>query len=288
MSLQLGPTKVLLISVNYNAPEATLSFLDSLDRTGKLSQVRVIIVDSASRSESLATLQASMVGRVNCELLELGENLGYFGGARCGLDHFIKVRGALPDWVIVCNNDVLIEDHDFFSRLFSHDPLAMGMIAPRIRTSQGTDQNPFMRHRPGFCRRASMRFYSYHYRLAVFWDWLSREKQSLLSLLKVARNGGTDGSRTSSEEIYAPHGSFLIFSRKYFESGGYLDSKLFLYGEEIASAEICRSLNLTVLYVPALEVIHHEHASTEGRMSRRSYEHHRSTVAYLMSKYLSK
>src|SRR5437667_10785520 len=99
MFVPLAPTKTVLITVNHNAPEATLRFVDSLDRTGNLSQMSVIIADSASTTESLALLRASVAGRINCELLELGENRGYFGAARFALDGYLANGGRVPDWV---------------------------------------------------------------------------------------------------------------------------------------------------------------------------------------------
>src|SRR5882762_7093902 len=90
-----------------------------------------------------------------------------------------------------------------------------------------------------------------------------------------------------SETIYAAHGSFFIFSRRYFEAGGFLDGNLFLYGEEISVAEICRSLRLPVVYEPSLCVLHNEHQSTGKRISRFSYECQKNALRYVTSRYLS-
>lgn len=281
--------KVLLITVNYKSAVSTVEFLSSLRCTHGFSEIEVVILDNSPREEHLPSLRQAIAQLQNVELLESSTNRGYFGGARFALEHYLASGHCLPDWVIVCNHDVLIEDRDFFLRLLAHNPLDVGMIAPRIRTSPANvDQNPFMRRRPGFWRRASMRFYSHNYRLGVIWDWFSRQKLSLLSILKIAKTGAVADGQTPGVTIYAGHGAFLIFSRRYFESGGYLDSNLFLYGEEIASAEICSALGLRVLYDPALQVIHREHASTGKRMDRRSYEDHRRAVEYLMSRYLAR
>src|SRR5205823_702439 len=89
------------------------------------------------------------------------------------------------------------------------------------------------------------------------------------------------------ESIYAPYGAFFIFSRKYFDAGGYLDENLFLYGEEISVGEICRSLQLPVIYEPSLCVLHNEHQSTGKRINRFSYECQKAALQYVMSRYLS-
>jgi GT2 family glycosyltransferase len=93
---------------------------------------------------------------------------------------------------------------------------------------------------------------------------------------------------TKSEAIYAAHGSFFIFSRRYFEGGGFLDGNLFLYGEEISVAEICRSLGLPVVYEPSLCVLHKEHQSTGKALNRFTYECQKRAMHYVTSRYLSR
>ena len=66
------------------------------------------------------------------------------------------------------------------------------------------------------------------------------------------------------ERIYAPHGSFMIFPKYFFESGCNLDHKSFLYGEELFVGERCRLNGIEVVYDPDLEVLHKEHAVTSA------------------------
>ena len=63
--------------------------------------------------------------------------------------------------------------------------------------------------------------------------------------------------------IYAPHGSFIIFSKYYFNNSGYLDQNLTMYGEEFTTAEIAKSLEMSIYYEPDLEVTHVEHSSNK-------------------------
>src|SRR6185437_3069774 len=101
-----------------------------------------------------------------------------------------------------------------------------------------------------------------------FWDWLWRRKSALKSWFAARLSKSTSDTNGKREFIYAPHGSLIIFSRRFFEAGGYLDKDLFLYGEEISVAEMCRSLSLPVLYEPRLRVVHNEHQSTGKALSR--------------------
>lgn len=279
--------KATIVTVNYKSAFSMLGFLGSLSHTKAFSEITIVIADNSSGEEDLSSLRQAISQLSNVELLASAVNRGYFGGARFALEHYLAQGRELPDWVIVCNHDVLIEDPDFFSKLFLQDPMATGVIAPRIQIlPKGLDQNPFMRYRPGKVRWNVLRLAYSSYGLALIWDWISRKKKALRSSDWMPRSAGKPSEKVQSEPIYAAHGSFFIFSRRYFEKGGYLDGNLFLYGEEISVAEICRSLDLPIVYEPSLRVLHDEHRSTGRTISRFSYECQKKALRYITTYYL--
>lgn len=282
-------SKAFVIIVTYRSAESALAFLASLEQTNAFSEIEVVIVDNSPGGEPLSSMRPVISKYANAVLLESPTNRGYFGGARFAFDHYLEKGNALPDWVIVCNHDVVIEDKDFFTNLFHEDPKTVGVIAPRIQALPGNiDRNPFMRHRPGTVRRAQLRLISSNYSVAVVWDWLWRRKAALRSWLAARRREAPPSSSARRESIYAAHGSFFIFSRRYFEAGGFLDANLFLYGEEISVAEICRSLGLQVVYEPSLCVLHKEHQSTGKVLNRFTYECQKKALRYITSRYFSR
>jgi GT2 family glycosyltransferase len=236
--------KVLLITVNYRSADTTLLLLDSLFELKRFAELQVVIVDNGSEDGSVARILHKIRQHENVSVLRSPINRGYFGGAKWALDTYSAERGGFPDWVIVSNNDILIDDSEFLERLFSRDPAAVGVIAPQIRSLQSQrDQNPFMEKRLGRWRLLAIRFWGSTYYVA----WLHDLIYGLLNLLRarvagLRRTTVGAGARIAGRRIYAPHGAFMIFSRKYFESGGYIDDGFFLYGEEITVAEICRRL----------------------------------------------
>ena len=280
--------KALFVSVHYGNPQPTVDLLRCLSHMHGRGDVQVLIVSNKSADGSRTGLHEAISGLADIELLELTVNAGYFGAAQAGLNRLLERQAVLPDWIIVCNHDVLIEDRDFFLRLFAQDPSTVGVIAPRIQSLPGrVDQNPFMRRRPGRLRWTSLRLCFSSYRVAAIWDWLSRKRLALQSY-RAAHSRQPVGSRNARRErIYAPHGSFFIFSRRYFEAGGFLDQNLFLYGEEMLVAETCRSLGLPVIYEPSLCVFHNEHTSIGRRISRFSYECQKKALQYVRSRYFS-
>jgi GT2 family glycosyltransferase len=276
--------RLLLISVNYRSAESCISLVESILKAEQCSQIAVRIVDNCSGDDSVRTLQGAFLSFPNAELFVSQSNLGYFGGANFALHRYLEKNRECPDWVIVCNHDVRIEDLAFFAKLLARDGAAVGMIAPSIKAiPRGTEQNPFMRHRPGRWSWSKVRLVSSNYKIAFVWDWLWRQKSRLKSWFAVRRGAPQHSKRR--ESVYAPHGSFLIFSRRFFECGGFLDGNLFLYGEEISVAEICRELRLPVVFDPSLQVLHAEHHSTGTALSRFTFECQRNSVRYLTSRY---
>lgn len=269
----------LLLTVNYKSEQSTLELLSSLERLNRFESLDVVIVDNRSGEENISRLRHAVAPHSNVELLVSENNRGYFGAARFGLDHFLAQGHELPEWIIVCNHDVLIPDPDFLIRLRSQDWQQPGVVAPKIQIAEtGLDQNPFMKRRPSWLRRLELRVAYSNYGLAMVWDWLSRTKR------RFRRRSLQESTLTA---IYAAHGSFIIFSRRFFEAGGYLDNELFLYGEEIAVAETCRSLALPIIFASDLCILHDEHTSTGRLISRFSYECQKKSLQHLRVTYFA-
>lgn len=278
--------KMLIIVVHYKSSGSLAKLISSLDWLKESLEVHLAVVDNSSGEEELKPIRQLIDDFPNASLLELPVNRGYFGAASHAFDHYLAQGRSAPDWVIVCNHDVLVEDRGFADKLLHEDCERIGVIAPSIRVLPGErEQNPFMRRRPGRLRCAQIRLISSNYTLSLLWDWLWRRKAALRHRVGPEHSLAT-GDR-GRETVYAAHGSFVVFSRRYFEAGGFLDPNLFLYGEEISVAEICRSLNLSIVYEPKLRVLHNEHRSTGGRMSRFTFECQKKAVRYLATRYLS-
>src|SRR3954464_8197120 len=141
--------KALLITVNYKGEQSTLELLASLSRLNGFSSLDVVVVDNGSGEENLSQIRAAIADLPNVQLLVSPTNRGYFGAAKLACDHYLGQGRELPDWTIVCNHDVVIDDPDFLLKLSSHDWQSAGVLAPRIRLAEtGADQNPFMLNPP--------------------------------------------------------------------------------------------------------------------------------------------
>jgi GT2 family glycosyltransferase len=267
---------VLLICVKYGSDTETAQYLESLRKLHGKMNLHVFVVDNNAGAELPEPLSGRNVTRVRSE-----ENLGYFGGARSGLSLYLRDH-PLPDWVIVSNVDLVIEDSQFLDKLAAMgDRPRLGVVAPSIRSDlTGRHQNPFIRRRP-----SAARMHAYKW---LFRSWLVLNIYELASaafhkLRNAARRwlGAPGGVREAQGgTIYAPHGSFVIFSSEYFRKGGDLNFPCFLFGEEVHIAETLRRIGLDALYEPSLEVVHQEHNSTKLLRSRKIARAVASSAAY--------
>jgi len=247
----------LIICVDFRSENSTRCLIgDLLCQEGAC--LRVVIVDNGwtdqVNSRSLQAL-ASEDWRVN--LVEPRANLGYFGGADHALTEYLKLN-ALPEWVAVSNPDITFPSRAFFKRLliwYAASPPSI--VAPTIRSAlSGTDQNPYLRRRPS---RARMHFYKWVFRFSLpgrGYQRLSLAKLRLQHAIEARRPQGI--RNLAPERIYAPHGSFMLFHRSYFEAGGTLRHGTFLFGEEIFVAETARQLGLAIVHDPRLVVDHRQ------------------------------
>jgi GT2 family glycosyltransferase len=275
--------KVLIITVNHKGAPSTLKFIESVKKLEARNEAYVMIVDNASADGSVRLIRQAIEGLDNVELMESPVNAGYFGGANWALLQY-AARRERPDWVIVCNNDVSFDDSFFLVKLLQRDPEEAGMLAPAIVAElTGLDCNPFLRARPTRWQIQRYRFWLSHYYLMAF-------KQNFAPLARVVRHKlnwlrkkNVSGGRAA---IYAAHGAFMVFSRRFFDQGGFIDDGFFLYAEEFCAAEICCRLRLPVVHDPDLKVSHQGHQTVGRYLSRRVFRYQQDGFGYALKRYL--
>ncbi|HEU4654944.1 MAG TPA: hypothetical protein VFS47_13225 [Steroidobacteraceae bacterium] len=204
-------------------------------------------------------------------------NLGYFGGARHGLAKHRRTHGT-PDWLVVCNVDLTFDTRALIQRLAGIQDANIGVIAPQIiSTASGRQLNPYMTRRP---TRLRMHVYKW-----LFQSYIGLSMYSVASEWLLKRRSSVRSDHKIPRRIYAAHGAFMIFSKRYFTCGATLEHPPFLFGEEISVAEQARNAGLSVIYDPQIRVEHEEHVSISTLPSRRVQAFHAEAAAFIAEKY---
>lgn len=273
-------SNVLIITVNFRRADCTAEFLKSASQMEDFARCHLIVVDNDSGDNSVGCLGRASADFDNVEILASTKNRGYFGGAKWGLDHYLATH-CLPDWAIVCNNDITFDQPSFLKTLRAHDPRTEGVVAPSVVSRlTGFDSNPMIRTRPSAARLLRYRMLLSSYYMAWLAQWSAPVVRKIRRRLRRKTVRSQVGAR-----MYAPHGAIFIFSRTFFERGGFLDDGCFLYAEEFSVAETCLRLGLPIIHDPKLTVVHNDNQTTGRSLTRAGYLHQKEGLRYTLEKY---
>lgn len=205
-----------------------------------------------------------------------GTNRGYLGGAALAFDHWAATHGHAPDWFVLFNPDAEPRADALLALAGVAIADDVAIVAPGVLLGGVTPQNPFMATRPS---RARMRMYTIAFRSAL----LTRILDVMLDLKR--RQARLATAVRAPQSIYAAHGSAVFIRSAFFERGGTLAYRGFMFGEEIHLAEQVRRLGMTVLFVPAVEVVHDGGSTTRRVDSTSRREWHRDSADILWEDY---
>ena len=217
--------KYLLIAVTYHSDEALQTFMESVRCAAERVKGQL---------------------QVDIEVADNGEeNLGYLGGASAVYN--TQTNGY--DFVSISNVDLKMAE-DFFEKLLAIDTTDIGWIAPDIYTDKiDRHENPYMLSRP--TRR---NFFIWN--MIYSNTWIYRMYHALY-LLKNKKS-----KLYPACNIYAGHGSFMLFTKTFVNKNAELHFPGFMYGEEIYMAELVRKAQLKVSYCPTLHIANTGNIST--------------------------
>ncbi len=226
--------KLAIILVNYNGKlyneaciESILGGKDSWDK-------KIIVVDNASKDDSMQILREQYVTDSRIELLYLEDNYGFSYANNVGIKKAVT-EGA--DYVLLLNNDTEIAP-DMLARLEECAARHPGsMIAPKI-------------------------YYSDH--REVIWS----AGGEVSPIIRKARHIGLDqadqGQFEEETEIGFATGCALLIPASVIEKAGVLDERFFLYYEDTEYSFRLQKLGISIYYCPRAVMYHKVGASSKG------------------------
>jgi GT2 family glycosyltransferase len=282
-----------MVAVNYNTTQHSLALARRFDELPDLqARAMLMLVDNSVGGHAGELGRALREAGSGATCISPGSNLGYFGGARFGLEA-ARSRGLLFRWLVVSNVDLQFDPEEVVGRLAALDAAQIGVVAPNITSSlTGKRLNPYMRHRPMALRMHAYKWIYRFYPSMRAYEWLSMVRGQLHAAGVGRRHRPTVLSSGASETevlvpIYAGHGSMLAFSQEYFRRGGSLGHAPFLFGEEISVAEAALRSGLSVVWHPGIAVEHAEHVSVGKLPGHRMHGFLREATAYCADTYFS-
>ena len=261
--------KIAIYCVNYNSYDSLHQYLLSIDKALEAAtspiELKVIVADNTAPARPVRYTPEHFTLNV----LITGGNKGYFGAVRIAMQ---QINPADFDYSIISNVDVLL-GVSFFTKLTNYQADAKtGWIAPQIYSSlEQRDRNPKILRR--YAKR-KLQVLKMKFRFPLL-NWVYNNTLYKSKKLVSHERG----------EIYAGHGSFIILTKRYFETGAVVDYPVFLFCEEIYLGEQCQQHGLKVMYEPDIRVTDAEHAST-STFRRSSYcRYNYDAISYILRTY---
>lgn len=257
--------KVAFVILNYNNYQDTIALVRSVNSQVWSSVTKVYVVDNNSINDSLQKLYELAI-EIDFKLIESKKNLGFARGNNLG------ISSAIDDgfgFVVCANSDTILEKDSFFlDTLFKvfEEKEKVAIIAPNIINQEGSFQNPFKIKRFSIIEIIKFKLFYitnlyklyYFLRVNIFYRIITYfAKKRKLSLLEISKSNST------SQYIYAPHGSFIIFTPLFFKYYKGLDNNTFLFCEEYILAEMLHKKGLKCWFETNLKVVHNESKSID-------------------------
>jgi len=247
--------KIIQVLVCYFNEEEIVDFAMKIFEQD-IAPNKVVIVDNGSRKKDLlSTIQKKYPERIL--LKNPGKNLGYWGA----FEMAIKEKEEY-DYYILSNSDISFLDIDFYKNICKCQLTSkkrIGIIAPTILSKDlKHNLNPFLFNRSSVRKIKILKMIYKNELFAIIYNLLHYIKNYFSIKKEIINIDSTSGRQN---DIYAPHGSFMIFTRQFINKNTF-NYKAFLFGEEIYVGEVCKKLNLKVRYYPNLKLIHNEHTTT--------------------------
>lgn len=264
MSVELK-SKFGFVILHYMATEMTIEAVDQLLKNFSDFNIEIVIVDNASPNQSGVYLKKHYSAIENVSVLLNKTNLGFANGNNVGADYLERTYS--PDFMIVLNNDVLIEQSNFLVNIvnidsaYHFDVLGPDIYNPITRRHQSPLRTSILTSKDFKMQQALLKkqerlfeFYYYrHLTLGKVRDAVTHQKSVVPAEVSWKR----------IHENVPLHGACYIFSRHYLDSQPSIFSpKTFLYYEEEILFAICQQEGLKILYDPEVQVCHLEDVAT--------------------------
>lgn len=248
---------VSIITINYNAIDATLDLLDSLTMISYPS-LEIIVIDNASK-ESPKDILFKKYPEVKLILSDV--NLGFAGGNNLG------INAAKGEYLLFINNDAVLTEGCIENLLFTFEERPdAGIVSPKFH---------FFNY-PGIIEYAG---YS--------------EMNSFTGRNKTIGSGLKDeGQYEELKETHYCHGGGMMVPKKIVELVGPIPEEYFLYYEEFDWCVKIKKAGFKVYYQPKALVRHKVSISIGKDSTLKTYyltrnrilfmRRNKSVVAYLI------
>lgn len=265
-------SRIGFVILHYLSEKMTIECVDNIVNKFDMNLCHIVVVDNASPNGSGAKLREKYKNTGYCTVILNNENVGFSKGNNIGYRYIKDI--FKPKFIVVLNNDVLIEDKAFIKKLeLIYEETEYYVLGPDILACKtGVHQNPM--RSVGYTKEEIAKIINVRkrwltiYPLHFIFDYLNVRCRKIISkLIRKKRKSPKEINTLAIEKrIENPvlHGACYIFSEKYIENEeNAFNPNTFLYFEEDILHYNCIKKNYLMLYDSNIKVKHMEDVSTD-------------------------
>ena len=262
--------RFLFVPVNYNSYDSLNAYIQAVSHALQMTDDNSFCADIHVADNSSEPKEIAQDERVTI-LARHYDNPGYLQAA---LNTIYSADLSSYDYIIISNVDVLVDESFFVSFKDLSIDQQTAWIAPAIYSeSEKRDVNPKIQERYSKKRLQQLRLL---FRFPLLYHLYTKT---------VYRKKVITATQKPQQDIYAGHGSFMIFTSEFFQKCPKMDYPVFLFCEEIFLAEKVESIGCKTTYCPSIKIHDKEHAST-GKMKLSRYcKYNYEALTYIINQF---
>ena len=265
--------KLSIIIVNYNTYSLTKQTIDSVLEKNLKFEYEIMLVDNASKDNSMTLLQEDYKNIIEQGLLKImlnDDNLGFSKANNIG------IRKSSGEYILLLNSDTyIVEDCLEKSLTYIEEDLKagkgkqIGALGCKVVLPDGTLDHACKRGFP--TPKASLYYFlKLHKR--------DEKKYGLYDAMHL--------NEDETGEVDCLMGAFMLMPRKVLDEVGLLDEDFFMYGEDIDLCYRIKEGGYKIVYYPEAQIIHYKGGSSKKRRTKVIYDFHNAMWIFYKKHYV--
>lgn len=259
--------KIAFVILQYKAVEETKKCVDSIRKFIDTDEYSIIIVDNNSPDDSYDVICRYCGESKDVVILKSNENLGFAKGNNLG---FMYAKNTLhAQFIAMINNDTALFQSGFYETIkHKYDECKYAVMGPMIVTNDGSITSNPLGTKDTYRNENDVNKLIKLNKIRIF-----MAKTRLIHIYELFKK--IKSKKENNAEMYSHdwfnirlHGAAWIFSPEYIEKFDGLDSRTFMYGEEMFLQLHVLKNNMKMLYSPELVIFHKEDASTDSTLGK--------------------
>ena len=266
--------RYLFVPVNYKSYNVLDEYIKAISEAMDETKDDNLIVDIYVADNSPEPQEINKdfnIERLNIKVFNYN-NPGYLNAA---LRTIYSVDSSIYNYIIISNVDVIVDKSIFIEFKKLNLDKQTVWIAPSIYSaSEKRDVNPKNTERYSKQRLQNLRhLFRFPILYRLYTKTFYKQKISTITPQK------------SQQDIYAAHGSFMIFTNEFFKKCPSLNYPVFLFCEELFLAETVRQIGCKATYCPSIKIRDKEHASTSKMNLSKYCKYNYEALTYIIDNF---